>query len=774
MPKNSFQNLNTSNFIPSFFLIAYLCLGFVPNWDAVDKIAPQWLLMNLLNVISLGYILYFRNKLSLQISNTIGSTLSYTYIGFIGWAALSYFYAINSIEVIVNITRQVNVLMMFIVMGILIYNFKEKRTLVSYVITAILAIEVYAVLNEALQMINTSGFINSGNLKGVTANRNITAFSIAIKIPFVVFLLYKFSKPLFKVGLSGIILLSILCLSLIQSRASFLALAFTSLSFLVLCVTLYLNDKNRRQLYQFTYFLIPLFLAIGINQVFFSDKGADALARASTISAGTNDDSVNQRLRYYEDVLTHLSSNPIFGVGLGNWKIKSIDYDSEDIVAYVVPYHAHSDFIQLGAELGIIGFLLYLGVFLWAIYYVYFLIRFSSISTEEKIFLFLMLTALGVYTVDANLNFPIARPQSLVVWTMIIALINFYYQKNFKSLKHSNSRPFLNYSFLGLAIITIIPSVYVTNNVFKSLKGQMYMLRDFNSNQFNVPINKIDALVPEIPNITVTTIPINSMKARYYVNAGKYEKALALIEKGTHANPYLYYSELLKSQIFIASGKMDSAKVYAKKSFFGLPNNALHSSNYLRTINQTRDRESLEEAFEMIVFKNDINNWRNYLTVASNLYPPNDKKMTAIAKQAAKLFPQDQTIQVLYRSIVVGSSASNEAAIFSGKALEFFNLTDYKNAAINFEKAYELNPLEFSYYENAATSNYLLGNLGKALLQINEVINKLNPLTGKCEYIKALIFIKMGDPIGACPLLKTAKDSGHYPSNNVYAQNCNQ
>ena len=131
MPKNSFQNLNTSNFIPSFFLIAYLCLGFVPNWDAVDKIAPQWLLMNLLNVISLGYILYFRNKLSLQISNTISSTLSYTYIGFIGWAALSYFYAINSIEVIVNITRQVNVLMMFIVMGILIYNFKEKRTLVS-------------------------------------------------------------------------------------------------------------------------------------------------------------------------------------------------------------------------------------------------------------------------------------------------------------------------------------------------------------------------------------------------------------------------------------------------------------------------------------------------------------------------------------------------------------------------------------------------------------------------------------------------------------------
>ena len=30
----------------------------------------------------------------------------------------------------------------------------------------------------------------SGALKGVTANRNITAFSLAIKIPFVLFLLH--------------------------------------------------------------------------------------------------------------------------------------------------------------------------------------------------------------------------------------------------------------------------------------------------------------------------------------------------------------------------------------------------------------------------------------------------------------------------------------------------------------------------------------------------------------------------------------------------------
>ena len=37
-------------------------------------------------------------------------------------------------------------------------------------------------------MLNDSGFINSGLLKGVTANRNIAAFSLALKIPFVLYL----------------------------------------------------------------------------------------------------------------------------------------------------------------------------------------------------------------------------------------------------------------------------------------------------------------------------------------------------------------------------------------------------------------------------------------------------------------------------------------------------------------------------------------------------------------------------------------------------------
>ena len=281
-------------------------------------------------------------------------------------------------------------------------------------------------------------------------------------------------------------------------------------------------------------------------------------------------------------------------------------------------------------------------------------------------------------------------------------------------------------------------------------------------------------MVPDIPNITVTTIPINSVKARYYVNAKKYDKALALLDNGTKANPYLYYSEILKSQIFQEKGQIDSAKVYAKKAFFGLPNNDLHASRYINLINLTRDRVALEEAFELLTVKNNPNNWKNYLIVSSGLYPPKDKELTEKAKLATELFPGNQDFIGLYRQIAIGQAAVNSAASYSTKGLEFFNSANYKNAVINFERAIELNPLEYSYFENAATANYLAGNLDKAIEQIDIVINEMNPLNGKCEYIKALIYIRLGDPMGACPLLQTSIDSGFAQAQGTYNQYCKQ
>ena len=764
--------LNTTNFIPSVLILAFLSVGFIPNWEAVDKIAPQWLYLSILNLIC-GLFLFSQRKIFLnRFFLVLNSYMSLFYVAFVIWAALSFFYAINPTEVLVNIVRHFNTLFMFLHLGILLFNLKNKNKLLSYAIMGILAIEVYAVLEQALEMYR-SGTINPVQLKGVTANRNITAFSIAIKIPYVIYLIIISEKNWIKAFFIFLIFLSLLSLSMIQSRASFVAAALIGVLLFSWTIIRYSKSRNLYEFLPNLFYAIPFSLALLVNQTLISDKGADALSRAATISLSTNDGSVNQRLRYYEDVLNHFKSNPIFGVGIGNWKLSSISYDKDDITGYIVPYHAHSDFIQLGAELGIIGFLLYLGIFLSAAYFAFIVLFKSNLESNNKWFVFFLLSSLGVYLIDANLNFPIARPQVLAPWALTMALITYYYFEAINKVDPNRKKVKLFSIFPMIGILLMIPSAIITNTTYKSLKGQLFLLRDFNTSKYSIPLNEIDNITPDLPNITVTTIPMKTIKARYYINANKFDKALELLNQGISANPYLYISENLKAQVFLKKGQIDSAFVNAKKSFYGLPKNALHASTYAQVLQIKRDIEETKKVFNVISEKSGPTIWKNYLIVLSQLLPSGDQDLVKYASEAVELFPDDKEIFSIKKLAVVGQEKINQANQISKDGLNLFNKKMFVEAGIEFEKASKIDHLEYAHFENAASAYYMAGDLGKALSLSDIVINKLNPKTGKSEYINALAHIGIGGVPRACELLKIAIDYGYSQAQATYNQRCN-
>jgi O-antigen ligase/Tfp pilus assembly protein PilF len=763
-------SLDTSNFLPSLLIIAFLLVGFIPNWEAVDKIAPQWLYLSILNLFC-GVLLFINRKsFKERLVAVLTSYMSLTYMGFVLWAALSYFYAINPTEVLVNIVRHFNTLFMFLHLGILLYNIKDKNLLLSLAITAILSVEVYVVLEQALEMYKAGG-INPGQLKGVAANRNITAFSIAIKIPYVLYLITRTPKLLVRIAYALLILLSLFSLSMIQSRASFVAAALIGVLLLFWTAVNYFKTRSIKEFSFNLYYLLPLVLALVLNQILISDKGADALSRAATISVSTNDGSVNQRLRYYEDALTHITKNPIMGVGIGNWKLTSIDYDKEDISGYIVPYHAHSDFIQLGAELGFVGFFLYLGVFLFAAYFAFVILFKSDLDIDNKWFIFLMITALGVYFIDANLNFPIARPQVLAPWALTMALITFYYHK--ATQKTSSPKKIKALTFFPLlAIGLMIPSIGITHTTYQSLKGQLFLLRDFNNNQYSVSMDKIDHITPELPNITVTTIPMKSIKARYYFNAKKYDKALALLNEGIPANPYLFFSENLKAQIFLQQGKIDSAYVNARKAFYGLSKNGLHASIYAQTLQIKKDQLEAIKVFEVLSEKSGPAIWKNFLIVLSQMVPSQEPDFVKYASKAVELFPDDKELFTLKKLAVVGEQKINEAAAISQLGLNYFYQGKYVEAGLEFEKALKLDLLEYAHCENAASAFYMAGDYDKALIYSDKVINDFNPKTGKSEYINALVHLNIGGVPRACELLRQAIDYGYTQAQATLDQRC--
>ncbi len=770
-PSPKQNTIDTSNLLPSIFIIGFLCVGFIPNWEAVDKIAPQWLYLSLLNLFSGLYLFLNRKLFKERIAIVLSSWMSIFYIAFVIWAAFSYLYAINPTEVLVNIVRHFNTLFMFLNLGIFVYSIKDKNRLLSMVIMGILAIEVYSVLEQALEMYK-AGAINPGELKGVTANRNITAFSIAIKIPYVLYLIYTSKKMWIRLTYSFLVLFSLFSLSMIESRASYIAAILIGVVILFWTLLGYFKNKSLKEFVHNLYYVIPLLLALLLNQFLFSGKGADALSRASTISISQADSSINKRLRYYEDVATHFVSNPILGVGIGNWKLSSVHYDREDIDGYIVPYHAHSDFIQLGAELGIIGFLLYLGVFIIAGFYAFRLLFKSNLEAEKKWFILLLITALGVYFIDANLNFPIARPQVLAPWALTMALISYYHNQT-KDQRQNDGSKKISFLFPVIVILIMLLSTKISYTTYQSLKGQMFLLRDFNSNKFSVTIDKIDNITPDIPNITVTTIPMKSIKARYYFNANKYDKALKLLNEGIPANPYLFFSENLKAQIFLKLNKIDSAFVNARKAFYGLPKNALHASTYAQTLSVKRDVNEAKKVFEVLSKKSGPTIWKNFLIVLSQMVQGGEKDLVKYASQASKFYPNDKELFSIKKLAVVGQANINRAAVISENALSFFNKGLYVEAAIEFERASELDPLEYAHFENAASAYFMGGDYGKSLIYSEKVMNDFEIKTGKSEYICALTNFNIGGKERACDLLLRSINFGYDQAQATYDNRCN-
>ena len=777
--KSTNKTINTENFIPSILIILFLIVGFIPNFGAVDKIAPQWLYLSILNIISTIYLVYRRNEFFQRIYKAIFSTISILYILFFIWALLSYFYAINQIEVLVNMARQSNTLFMYLHLFIFIYDIKQKNLLVSWFMTLLLAIEVYAVFDQAIEMINTSGVISSGGLKGVTANRNITAFSIALKIPFVIYLFEINKNNFITVLLMILLFFSFVDISLISSRASFIAIGLIFLGFTLLHVHKYLFIKKKiflkKIVYRFLYFIVPLIMSLIVNQIYFSSKGADAISRAGTIAISTSDDSISKRLRYYEDVMNYISSNPFIGAGIGNWKLESINADKLDIDGYIVPYHAHSDFIQIGAELGLIGFLLYLGIFVMAIYFSLYIFFKSKQPYNNKFFTFILLISLGVYLIDANLNFPIARPQELAPLAIVLAFISFYYNQSKENISNDlnlSSKNIFKYIFPLFALLFSFPALSITHKTYLSHINQLVILNDFNNNTHNIPLNKIESLVSKIPNITVTTIPMDAIKARYYFHYEKYNKSLELLKTSKNQNPYLSYSDALESIIYDKQKDFAKAIKSAEIAFYNLPKNNFHITQYINLIIKLKDKVALEKAFKLLTRNNDLLGWKNYLSALNQISEYGNEIYIKRAKKATELFPEDNDIRTLFKYIAIGQYDIEYANELATKANEKFNNKFFKEAAIFYDKAILVDPYEYSYYENSAISYYSIQDYDKSLFKINEVIKNMNPLNGKCEYIKGLNYLQLGLISDACSLFKTSLASGFNESKNLINQYC--
>jgi len=755
-----------------FLLILYIITGSLSNFGAIDILAPQWIYLGAINILSCVYFLFTPNALNTAFRPLFKTVFIYLYLFYIIWNGLSYFYAINPVETLINLPRVGNTFFALFFSYFLIYNLPNKFFFVSRLFLFFLIAELAAYYNDFATVYPKEG-LRVIAIKGFAGNKNITAASIAFKLPFVLYIIHSISRQLYRFGLSIVLFGGVLAISLIEARAAILSTLVVFILFLLFQVyLLVIKHYSTKQgvvnivLTVFPY-LVAMLFNIGITNT--ANKGTitDTVGRIAF-----TEESSNGRFQYWGDAFNYILKNPILASGLGNWKIASISEGKEHISGYTVPYHAHNDFIHVFTETGILGGLTYISIFAYLTFYLFILLyrKYKKQGILELQYFFLLLPLI-VYGLDAGLNFPVARPlmqSSLAIFTGLI--LGLYLDQKHKDEPAHPIRVTLHKFSLSFILIALVLGISVHIISYISLTKQGQLLYEFNNAKYNLTRSQLDNIPHDFPNLTETAMPIKSMKARYYYLQGNKEEAYQMIDQGAKDNPQIFFSENLKSQFLFQEGKLDSAYVYAKRAFEGLPNNMPHYDMYMKTLVAKRDLTSLDQTFEKMISLagNKKIIWTIYIRSLAQTRSLGDPFAMDKAASAYQLYPNDETIFSLYRLLTYGQQRMVEAENLSNQATVAYNNKEYGKAAILFFQAFDKDPLQHTYSLNAGLGYFESKQYNKAIQFFDLALtSKKESTKEKALRYKGLSMYSLGRGPEACAVFLVLRNK--YPK-RMYQQ----
>lgn len=501
-----------------FYFVFILLAVFAPKLNAVDNVSLRWLAVSAVNFAFLSYILINKETYYIKISSVLKI---FTFLFFV--SAISIINSVNINESLISLNKIFIVLSTIVCVSIFSNKAKSFQNLTFLLFISVLFESSYVLYD----------YITSSDLNftGVSMNRNISSFSILIKLPF--FFIYKSinqkqNKPLSLI-LEIIIISSIIIL---ESRAAIVVLIM-----IYLLKTAFTKDKLKS--------IITLF--ISVLSLFIYYPFSRILQNKSFDANIILDESVNLRLDFFSTSIDLFLNNPITGNGIGMWKILSNQMQLSQ-----VSYYVHNDFLQFLTETGVIGLILYIFFFISIFYLI------TKNWNNNSIY---FLIALMIFIIDSFINFPFHRPQQIIIFVLIIGLVI-----NFSSFNNINFKK----SYLILMIFPLLFSSYISFKEVKSSFLDNKLRLDLMQNKYSINVNDLSKIDYKFPNLSSNTVPFSSYLARYYINNNEFETADGLIEYGINSNPFLSYTQDLKLQSLLMQNKYIQAlrqvKLILKKS----------------------------------------------------------------------------------------------------------------------------------------------------------------------------------------------------------------
>ncbi|MFC2466357.1 MAG: O-antigen ligase family protein [Capnocytophaga endodontalis] len=611
------QPQNTSiKWLATFLLIAY---GYVtvitPNWMAFDSNATKFYTFAILNLVVVALVFFikeFRERTQVLFgffTNKIGIAYSLIMV----MALLSFSKAINTEEAILHFFKIFTAFSAAWMVSALVIYYKEGIVVLALAMTILLCYDFLVAMDGIKGVIK--GTATDLAIKGSYSNKNILASAIFIKIPFAVWLFYfRRENYLRLIGAVGLTL-GTLAVFFMSTRTFYLATILTVVIFVIYGAIDFFILKRRETGVKVLIHVGLVVIAFGIfsfvQNYLYPQEVRQSTSFGARLAEVANQENQSNNLRKTAWVITAtdmIPNDPLLGVGIGNWKVRFLQYENSYSPHYIYMYKNHNDFLELTAEVGIFGGLAFLAIFLLAAFY-FIKGTYKNKNSEQEQWFFLPLFGLFAYSFDAFFNFPQDRPEIQALFGIYVGiavgLAVLYFGKNSKERK----LPTLAIGFIGaVAVVAMVLGVIVERMYFDSSKIQRMVKEE--QQGVRSPKSPADYLIrnyPRIPNLTAVAEPVDVEKARYLIDEKKFDEARKILSS-IHYHPYDARPEyfMAVSYFMEPEKKLDSIYKYAHKARMIKPN--FYGSLNLETFalnNLGKEQESIKLLKQFLSLEKD-------------------------------------------------------------------------------------------------------------------------------------------------------------------------
>lgn len=378
---------------------------------------------------------------------------------------------------------------------------------------------------------------SKGGLSSTFGYKNFFSMYLCFVIPASIISIFLVYSRIQESMHTIMLFLGSIALMLTRTRAAWLAVFISIVVFIVIYKTILVTTikmvvKNKKFLGLWLILIIIFFTTTTIPVKQWNKK--TVWKTIATLGYLNNDTQWGNRLTMYSSTVNMIKDNPIFGVGIENWRINYPQYAGYGVNDHnfkQIRQRPHNDLLWITAEVGIIGL-----VFLF-IFFIFHLkpVLFSIININNKdptelqlINTFIILSILAI-VVESMFDFPRQRTlPNLYLWSMMGFIAS--------TVNHVKG----NYQITAPICLSVVLFV-VTVFTYFDIKANIYSQDAMHYNNSNMPKELYVSSAISLSyyrNIDYAGTPINYYMGIAQYTLGNKEKAQLNFQKALDNSPY--------------------------------------------------------------------------------------------------------------------------------------------------------------------------------------------------------------------------------------------